>query len=284
MQNSSPPTAAHNAQMSRRKDQLAVATVLVTGGTGTLGRAVVTCLLARQHNTRILSRQTSTSPSIPRELEVITGDLVSGDGLRKAVAGVDAIIHCASAPQNAQQVDVEGTRSLLQTAHASGPSHIIYPSIVGIDRSTYPYYIAKHETEGVIAQGPLPWTIVRATQFHDYVLRLIQSFGADTLPIVPVPQGMRFQSIDVGEVANHLVSLMEQGPAGHAPDMGGPQILTIEEITGVYMRIRGRKDTIGSELPTENRFNVFRSGINLVLDHAVDTITWEAFLHRLYDP
>src|SRR5437588_10930367 len=91
-----------------------MATVLVTGGTGTLGRAVVTCLLVRKHSTRMLSRQ--TSPSTPREVEVITGDLVSGDRLREAVAGVDAIIHCASAPQNAQQVDVEGTRVSLHTA------------------------------------------------------------------------------------------------------------------------------------------------------------------------
>src|SRR2546421_344311 len=83
----------------------------------------------------------------------------------------NAIIHCASAPQNAQKVDVEGTRLLLQTAVASGTPHIVYPSIVGIDRSAYSYYIAKRETEGVIEQGPLPWTIVRATQFHDYVLR-----------------------------------------------------------------------------------------------------------------
>src|SRR5437764_8631810 len=134
-----------------------MATILVTGGTGTLGQAVVTHLLARQHNTRILSRQ--TSPSIPHEVEVITGDLVSGDGLNEAVAGVDAIIHCASDPENAQQVDVEGTRSLLQTARASGSPQIVYPSIVGIDRSTYPYYIAKRETEGVIEQGALPWTI-----------------------------------------------------------------------------------------------------------------------------
>jgi uncharacterized protein YbjT (DUF2867 family) len=266
------------AELSQGKEQLTMATILVTGGTGTLGRAVITHLLARQNSTRILSHQ--TSPSIPHEVEVITGDLVSGDGLNEAVAGVDVIIHCASDPQNAQQVDVEGTRSLLQTARASGSPHIVYPSIVGIDLSTYSYYIAKRETEKIIEQGLLPWTIVRVTQFHDFVLELIQSFGADTLPVVPVPEGMRFQSIDVGEVANHLVSLAEQGPAGHTPDMGGPQILTIEEMTEAYLRIRGRKATIRTEAIPGNRFKVFLSGINLVPDHAVGIITWEAFLHH----
>jgi uncharacterized protein YbjT (DUF2867 family) len=177
-------------------------------------------------------------------------------------------------------VDVAGTRALLQAARASGSAHIVYPSIVGIDRSTYGYYQAKYAAEGLIEHGPLPWTIVRATQFHDYVLGLIQSFGADTLPVVSVIAGMRFQSIDVGEVADRLVKLMEQGPAAHTPEMGGPEVRTLEEMTEAYLRIRGRQATIRSE--TGERFQVFRSGNNLVPDHAVGTITWDAFLDRLY--
>jgi uncharacterized protein YbjT (DUF2867 family) len=147
----------------------------------------------------------------------------------------------------------------------------------------YPYYVAKRETEMVIEQGPLPWTIARATQFHDYVLRLIQSFGADTLPVVPVPGSLHFQTIDVGEVADHLVSLMEQGPAGHVPDIGGPQVCSIEEMAEAYLRIRGRQATVRSEALPGSIYDVFRSGINLVPDSAVGVITWEAFLHRLYD-
>lgn len=258
-----------------------MATVLVTGGTGTLGRAVVSRLLARRQSTRILSHQ--SSPSVPPEVEVISADLASGIGLREAVAGVDAIIHCASDPRGSSLVDVEGTRSLLQSAGASGSPHFVYISIVGIERSSYSYYKSKRETEVIIEQGHLPWSIVRATQFHDYVLRLIQSFGADTLPVVPVVGGMRFQSIDVGEVADRLVALAEQGPVGHAPDMGGPQVRTIEEMTEAYLRIRGRKATVRSEAPSGDLFEAFRSGINLVPDHAVGTITWEAFLHHVFD-
>jgi uncharacterized protein YbjT (DUF2867 family) len=256
-----------------------MATVLVTGGTGTLGSAVVTRLLSRQQSVRMLSRQ--SSPAVPPKVEVISGDLASGVGLSEAVAGVDAIIHCASAPKESSGVDVEGTRSLLQSA--SGSPHFVYISIVGIERSSYSYYKSKRETEVVIEQGQLPWSIVRATQFHDFVLRIIQSFGADTLPVVPVVGGMRFQSIDVGEVADRLVALAEQGPVGHAPDMGGPQVRTIEEMTEAYLRIRGMKATVRSEAPSGDLFEAFRSGINLVPDYAVGTITWEAFLHRVYD-
>jgi uncharacterized protein YbjT (DUF2867 family) len=155
-------------------------------------------------------------------------------------------------------------------------------SIVGVDRSAYPYYAAKRATEVVIEQGPLPWTIARATQFHNLVLGLIQSFGADTLPVVPVPGGMRFQSIDVGEVAERLVALVEGSPAGYAPDMGGPHILTIEEMTGIYLRVRGREASVQSEALASGLYDTFRSGINLVPDHAVGAITWEGFLRSMY--
>jgi len=254
-------------------------TVLVTGGTGTLGREVVKRLLLKQHRTRILSRQ--STPPVPAGVEVVTGDFMEGRGLSEAVAGVDAIIHCANLPQSEPMLGVEGTRLLLQTAHASGSPHFIHISIVGIDHSTYPYYAAKRATEEVIEQGPLPWSIVRATQFHDFVLKLIQSFGADTLPVVHVADDMRFQSIDVGEVAAKLVSLVEDHPAGHAPDMGGPQILTIEEMTEAYLRVRGREATVQPEELASGMYDAFRSGINLVPDHAVGTITWEAYLRRV---
>jgi hypothetical protein len=94
---------------------------------------------------------------------------------------------------------------------------------------------------------------------------------------------LHFQTIDVGEVADHLVSLMEQGPTGHVPDIGGPQVCSIEEMTEAYLRIRGRQATVSSEALPGSIYDVFRSGINLVPDRAVGAITWEAFLHRLYD-
>jgi uncharacterized protein YbjT (DUF2867 family) len=256
--------------------------VLVTGGTGKLGREVVSRLLADHHTTRILSHKKAAS--VPQEVEVYYGDLASGTGLGEAVAGVDAIIHCASSPAyDTRMTDVEGTRRLLQAAKVRGSPHIVYISIVGIDQSAYAYYQAKRDAETIIEQAHLPWTILRTTQFHDFVLHLIHEFKADTLTEVPVVEGMRFQSIDISEVADRLVTLMEQGPAGRVPDMGGPQILTIEEMTETYLRIRGRTATVRSEPPPGAQFSVFRSGINLTPDHAEGTITWETFLHRLYD-
>jgi uncharacterized protein YbjT (DUF2867 family) len=241
---------------------------------------VVACLLGRQHGTRVLSHQ--ANPSVPQGVEVFHGDIAVDAGLREAVAGVDAIIHCASSPQNASLADVEGTRLLAQAAREGGAPHIVYISIVGVDRSEYAYYKAKLETEVVIERSGLPWTILRATQFHDLVLRLIRGFGADTLSEVAVAGGMRFQSIDTRDVAERLVKLMERGPTGQAPDMGGPEVRSIEEVTEVYLRVRGRKATVRSELKAGELFDVFRSGINLCPEHTEGKITWEAFLRRLY--
>ncbi len=256
--------------------------VLVTGGTGTLGRAVVARLLARHHGVRLLSHRAS-SP-VPEGVEVYSGDLADGTGLDEAVAGMEAIIHCASNSREDQhQTDIEGTRALVQAASEHGRPHLVYISIVGIDRSTYAYYQAKYKAEQLIEQAHLPWTILRTTQFHDLVLELLQSFGIDTRAEVSVPAGMRFQSIDHREVADRLVQLVGQEPSGYTPEMGGPQVLTIEEMAATYLRLQGRKARVRSEPMAGALFDVFRSGINLIPTHTNGTITWETFVAQVAD-
>jgi uncharacterized protein YbjT (DUF2867 family) len=256
--------------------------VLVTGGTGTLGRAVVARLLAHHHGVRLLSRRASSS--VPPGVEVCSGDLADGTGLDEAVAGMDAIIHCATNPSEDQhQTDIEGTGALVQAASEHGRLHLVYISIVGIDRSTYAYYQAKYKAEQIIERAHIPWTIMRSTQFHDLVLRLLQSFGIETRAEIPVPAGMRFQSIDHREVADRLVQIVEQEPSGHTPEMGGPQVLTIEEMAATYLRLRGRKAIVRPEPMAGALFDVFRSGINLIPTHTDGTITWEAFVTQVAD-
>jgi uncharacterized protein YbjT (DUF2867 family) len=261
-------------------------TVLVTGATGTLGHAVVRLLLARGHTVRALSRK--TLDLFPAGVELVTGDLTRSAERTPALAGVRAIIHCATDPKSAkhpESADVEGTRQLLEAASGVEPvsgaaPHLIYPSIVGIDRSAYPYYQTKLAVEQLIARGPLPWTILRTTQFHSYVAWILQSFGADTRDEIVIPNGMRFQSVDAREVAAQLVSFVERGPAERAPDLGGPEILTLEEMAETYLRIRGRSATIRS---TElDLYRVFRSSVNLVPDRALGAVTWDSWLQRRF--
>jgi uncharacterized protein YbjT (DUF2867 family) len=259
-----------------------MAKVLVTGGTGTLGREVVSRLLDKHYSTRILSHK--SKPSVPRGVEVYVGDLETGTGLRDATKDVDAIVHCASKTNgiNAYETDVEGTRKLIESAKATGSPHFVYISIVGVDKTQFSYYKAKYDAELLIEKGEVPWTIQRATQYHNYLLSIIQSFGADTLSEIPVPSGMRFQSIDVGEVADHLISLVERGPSGRTPYIGGPQVLALEEMAETYLRIRGRKATIQPKPIPNDMYDMFRTGIHLCPDRTEGKITWEEFVRRLY--
>ena len=164
--------------------------VLVTGGTGVLGSRVVERLNSAGVGARVLSRGGRPGS--------IRGNLITGEGLEPAIRGVDTIIHCASSPfRKTRQTDVEGTGRLLQAAARSGVSHLVYISIVGIDRVTsYPYYRAKLDAERVIEGSTVPYTILRATQFHDLVLMAVRFL--ERLPVMVVPNGFPGQPIEAG--------------------------------------------------------------------------------------
>jgi uncharacterized protein YbjT (DUF2867 family) len=228
---------------------------------------------------RILSRQ--AQPALPAAVEVATGDLASGAGLREAARGVEVIIHCATNFRDPLRTDVAGTRALLDAARAEGLPYFIYPSIVGVDRTEYAYYRAKREVEQMVEHSGFPWTVLRATQFHPFVRYLLQSYGADTQPEVMVPGGIRMQSVDVGEVADRLVLLMEHGPSGQTPELGGPQILSLEDMAQTYMHLRGRQAKIRSVRPADEMHTMMRTGIILTPEHAEGKITWEQYLQHI---
>jgi uncharacterized protein YbjT (DUF2867 family) len=142
--------------------------ILVTGASGTLGRAVVGRLLDAGHQVRALSRQ-PRPPGRSSGARWVTGELVSGEGLAGAAAGVAAVLHCASDPRRPRRVDLGGTANLVRAAPGAGTPHLVYVPIVGVDRVPYRYYQAKLAAEGPIQASGLPWTILRATQFHQLV-------------------------------------------------------------------------------------------------------------------
>ena len=258
-----------------------MSTILVTGATGNLGSKVVQQLFDRGQHVRAYTRQ--SRPSVPDGVEVYQGDIRVGSGLIEATRGVDVIIHCASFFEEGYATDLQESRHLLEAARANGSPHLVYVSIAGIDRSPFSLFQAKLAVEHMIEQSNLPWSILPVTQFHDFVLSLITSGEDEKTSTITIPAGTRFQSIDVREVAHALVELAEQRTAGHVPDMGGPEVLTLEDMVETYQRVYHKQCVVRSETSetlSGEYYDALRSDVKLVPDRAVGRITWESFLRQ----
>jgi uncharacterized protein YbjT (DUF2867 family) len=206
--------------------------LLVTGGSGRLGRVLVPLLAAAGYNVRVMSR-VQRAGSDPR-VSYAVADLISGVGLKEAVADIDVIVHAASDSRNAHAVDVEGTRRLVEVARAAGVKHLLYCSIVGIDRIPFAYYQRKLAAERLIAESGVPFSILRATQFHSFVALLLNE--ASRYPFVmPIPSGFFVQSVAIEEVAVRLCRAVNDGPNGMLRDFGGPEVLPIEEAAAAWI-------------------------------------------------
>jgi uncharacterized protein YbjT (DUF2867 family) len=216
--------------------------VLVTGGSGDLGRRVVRELTARGHSAVAESRRTGV-------------DLATGEGLDQAVEGIDAVVHCASNPLQANAVDVRGTRRLAAAlARHDQPAHLVYISIVGCDLNPYPYYRAKFDAEKVVEDTGIPATVVRATQFHSlaaFVGRLL-TLG----PIAFTLGDMAVQPVDTDFVAAQLVEVAA-GPAPtafcRAADVAGPEMLTMGQIARALRAHAGKGPPRVVRLPPVGR-------------------------------
>ncbi|MGY6652790.1 SDR family oxidoreductase [Amycolatopsis sp. TRM77291] len=244
--------------------------ILVTGGTGDLGREVVRRLVAGGRPVRIMSRR-------PRPADEPNGwarcDLKTGDGLAEAVDGVSAIVHCAS---TLGRGDEQVTRNLVEAAKRAGGPHLVYISIVGIDVIRFFYYDEKLACEKVIEESGLPWTVLRATQFHELVARM--SSAQRRLPVTIVPSGFRFQPVSTGDVADRLVALVSGPPSGRAPDLGGPEVRSARDLAEAYQRSAGRRKPIVSLWLPGKAARAFRAGGNLTPENATGAGTFEEFL------
>ncbi len=254
--------------------------VLVTGGTGILGRELVPRLKAAGHTVRVMSRGGPSANRDP-EVEWAQASLETGAGLENAVSGAEAIVHCASSPfRRTEMVDVRGSERLLERARGAGTSHFLYISIVGIDRIPLGYYKHKLAAEALVERAGVPWSILRATQFHtliDMQLRALMRF-----PIALVPTDFRFQPIDPGEVADRMGEYAVEGPSGRLPDLGGPEVHTLGALARTWAEIRGLRRRI-IHLPLPGRIAAgFRRGFNTTPEHWYGAVTLAVWVARRY--
>ncbi|BCJ36921.1 nucleotide-diphosphate-sugar epimerase [Actinocatenispora thailandica] len=207
--------------------------VLVTGGTGTLGRLVVDRLRRCDHQVRVLSRHRHDDRD---GVGHVLGDLVAGTGIDAAVAGTTTIVHCASDRTG----DDTAAQHLVQAAAARpDPPHLVHVSIVGVDRLRWWYFRAKLAAEQAVVRSGLGWTVLRATQFYDLIARGAGTLGR--LPVVPVPAGFRVRPVDPVDVAERLVELALGAPAGRVPDLGGPAEASFADLIRTYLKVTGRR-------------------------------------------
>ncbi|MEV0298697.1 NAD(P)H-binding protein [Nocardia sp. NPDC050710] len=234
--------------------------VAVIGGTGVLGGAVVHELAARGHQVIVVSR------TAPRVLlpgtEHRAADLTTGSGVAAALASCDTVVDAANSVTKSKSLLVDGVRRLLEAEQQAGVGHHVEISIVGCDLVPYAYYRTKVAQEHVVTTGPVPWTLLRATQFHELITQFVSL--PSRLRIAP-HSTLKFQPVDVGAVAVRLADAVGQGPSGRMPDLGGPTVHTFTELAQIY-RAHQHRSALPMPIPTPGRAGRAVRGGALCLD------------------
>ncbi|MEP7051919.1 MAG: NAD(P)H-binding protein [Pseudomonadota bacterium] len=212
--------------------------VAVAGGTGVVGQHVVRVLNELGHTPVVLARSAGV-------------DLVTGAGLAAALTGAGAVIDVATirtrSAEKSESFFRAVTTHLLREGLAAGVSHYVALSIVGIDRVPLGYYAEKVLQEALIAQGALPWTVLRASQFHEFSAQIYEELKVG--PVVVIPR-MKTQPVAAREVGVRLVELALAPAAARVVDLAGPQEEELVAMVRSYARVvRAPGTVLGVPLP-----------------------------------
>ncbi|MBS1879575.1 MAG: NAD(P)H-binding protein [Actinobacteria bacterium] len=203
--------------------------IAVTGATGRAGSHLVEILEQRGHDVVPISRSKGV-------------DVISGEGLDEALAGVEIIIDTATGPSPSQEEAtaffLASARNLQRAGSAAGAKRIVLPSIIGIDRFRGGYNAAKLAQEQALLEGPLPVRIVRAAQFHEFVDQLLGWTIRDGVAHVPE---MRTQPVAARVVAEALADAAEEGEMedGRITEVAGPKEERLAALAGALFAAKG---------------------------------------------
>ncbi|MFJ6533615.1 SDR family oxidoreductase [Microbacterium sp. NPDC091662] len=242
--------------------------ILVTGGTGNIGRHTVPLLRAAGRDIRILTRQArDAEPGI----EYSIGDTVKGLGLDVALDGVETVLHLAGGAKG----DDTAARNMVEAAREADVRHLVLISVVGAGRMPIGYFRMKAAAERAFEESGIPWTVLRVAQLHDFAVPMVKALSAMRI----APRGLRFESVGVEVVAARLAELTLRAPAGRVPDLAGPAVQEIGEMVRVFDQARGvRRRQMSIRIPGAVG-RAYRDGDNLA-DRAVVRAgtTWAEYL------
>lgn len=262
--------------------------ILVTGGTGHLGGATVRGLNREGHLVRILARH----PGSDQDVEWITGDLATGEGVREAVAGVEAIIHAATNSPAARRgrfmlrdvlgspadVDVNGTSALIAAAEQAGVEHFVHVSIVGLEHlRRMPYARRKLEAEQIVKTSNVSWSIVRATAFYWLLERMLENMAGQR--VLALPAHVHMSPVDSDEFARLIVECVTNSRRGERQDFAGPQTASIIELMDAYLAARRIQRKI-RRAPLPKKLQAAMTAGNTSPSAQRGTTTWEHWLQR----
>jgi uncharacterized protein YbjT (DUF2867 family) len=204
--------------------------IAVAGGTGVVGRYVVEAIASAGHEAVVLSRSRGV-------------DLRRDDGVADALSGVDVIIDAANSPSLSRKKATaffrDVTARLQAVGSAQGVARLVTLSIVGIDRvPRFGYYQAKLAQEEAAKAGPLPVTIVRATQFHEFPAQILGRAHVGPLGAMP---NMRVQPIAARSVGQYLAQLAIDPPAAQMVEVAGPQAENLIAMARQIVRTRHQR-------------------------------------------
>jgi uncharacterized protein YbjT (DUF2867 family) len=207
--------------------------IAIAGATGRIGQLTAAALADAGHETAAISRSLGV-------------DAYTGSGLEGALAGVDAVVDATNttAGDEAEIVDFFGTttRNLLAAEERAGVRHHVLLSIVGIDRGQrVPHYAGKREQERLVTGGPVPWSIVRATQFHDFAAMVAGWAERDGVATIAP---LLVQPIALADVASVLAELAAGAPLSGRLDIAGPETQDLVDMARRTFAARGQDITL----------------------------------------
>lgn len=248
--------------------------ILITGGTGLLGKAVCHFLDQAGLSYQVASHQ---KPTLNGSVFM---DLTTSNGMAEAVRGKNVILHLASDKKHPDN-DVHGTERLLDAIRSQGLNvHFIYISIVGVEELPMPYFKQKAQVEKMVMQSGIPYSILKATQFHEYVDSILHSLFK--LGIGLVPKNVFVQPVSVTVIAKKLVDICMSQPTFRMQSLGGPEIFKLEDLAGQWLQARMKSNKHITFSLWGNNGKKLKNGVLTCPQDKAGGLNWRSWLKEHY--